>query len=173
MSQTYNATLVLLDYYYVHAHTLSKLFQLIKSSFSQASNHILVLTVRPTWLRNSEFHWWRVVRTSSPKGNDRSPENKQVFSNSSLVNKRFFQLVKGNQLCSQWLTKFWIQSRVVTLLQICQKKKNDALKSQSKIFSMIMCIQNLVEFCPFILKIWSKNQILASIKGHNSVAYLR
>ena len=28
--------------------------------------------------------------TSSPKGNDRSSENKQVFSNSSLVSKRFF-----------------------------------------------------------------------------------
>ena len=36
-----------------------------------------------------------------------------------------------------------------------------------------MCIQNLVEFCPFILKIWSKTQILASIKGHNSVANLQ
>ena len=44
--------------------------------------------------------------TSSPKGNDRSPENKQVFLNSSLVSKRFFQLVKGSQLCSPWLTKF-------------------------------------------------------------------
>ena len=33
---------------------------------------------------------------------------------------------------------------------------------------MIMCIQNLVKFCPFILKIWSKiNQ------GLNSVANLR
>ena len=38
---------------------------------------------------------------------------------------------------------------------------------------MIMCIQNLVKFCPFILKIWSKNLILESIKGHNSVAKLR
>ena len=28
--------------------------------------------------------------TSSQKGNDRSPENKQVFLNSSLVSKRFF-----------------------------------------------------------------------------------
>ena len=36
-----------------------------------------------------------------------------------------------------------------------------------------MCIQNLVEFCPFILKIWSKHQILASIMGRNSVANLR
>ena len=38
---------------------------------------------------------------------------------------------------------------------------------------MIMCIQNLVKFCPFILKIWSKNLILDSIKGRNSVANLR
>ena len=38
---------------------------------------------------------------------------------------------------------------------------------------MIMCIQNLIKFCPFILKIWSKNQILESNKGCNSVANLR
>ena len=37
---------------------------------------------------------------------------------------------------------------------------------------MIMCIQNLIKFCPFI-KIWSKKQILESIKGRNSVANLR
>ena len=35
---------------------------------------------------------------------------------------------------------------------------------------MIMCIQNLFKFCPFILKIWSKNLILESINGRNSVA---
>ena len=38
---------------------------------------------------------------------------------------------------------------------------------------MIMGIQNLVKFCPFILKILSKNQILTSIKGSYSVANLR
>ena len=38
---------------------------------------------------------------------------------------------------------------------------------------MIMRIQNLVKFCPFIRKIWSKNLILESIKGRNSVANLR
>ena len=38
---------------------------------------------------------------------------------------------------------------------------------------MMMCIQNLVLFCQFILKILSKNQILTSIKGSNSVANLR
>ena len=38
---------------------------------------------------------------------------------------------------------------------------------------MIMCIQNLVLFCQFVLKILSKNRILTSIKGINSVANLR
>ena len=36
-----------------------------------------------------------------------------------------------------------------------------------------MCIQTLVSFCKFFLKILSKNQILTSIKGRNSVANLR
>ena len=35
-----------------------------------------------------------------------------------------------------------------------------------------MCIQNLVKFCPFILKILSGNEILTSVKGHNFVANL-
>ena len=34
-------------------------------------------------------------------------------------------------------------------------------------------IQNLVLFCQFVLKILSKNQILTSIEGPNSVANLR
>ena len=38
---------------------------------------------------------------------------------------------------------------------------------------MIMCIQNLVSICLFVRKILSKNQILTSIKGCNSVANLR
>ena len=36
-----------------------------------------------------------------------------------------------------------------------------------------MCIQNLVKFCPLVLKILRGNEILTSIKGHNSVANLR
>ena len=36
-----------------------------------------------------------------------------------------------------------------------------------------MCIQTLVSFCPFVLKILSKNQFLTSIKGRNSVSNLR
>ena len=37
---------------------------------------------------------------------------------------------------------------------------------------MMMCIQNLVSFCQFVLKILSKNRILTLIKGSNSVANL-
>ena len=36
-----------------------------------------------------------------------------------------------------------------------------------------MCLQSLVSFCQFILKILSKNQILTLIKGHNSVVNLQ
>ena len=36
-----------------------------------------------------------------------------------------------------------------------------------------MCIQTLVSFRQFVLKILSKNQILTSMKGRNSVANLR
>ena len=38
---------------------------------------------------------------------------------------------------------------------------------------MLMCIQNLVGFCQFVLKILSGNKILTSIKGRNSVKILQ
>ena len=38
---------------------------------------------------------------------------------------------------------------------------------------MFMCIQNLVGFCQFVLKILSGNEILTPIKGHNSVKILQ
>ena len=37
---------------------------------------------------------------------------------------------------------------------------------------MIMCMQNLVSICLFVLKILNENQILTSIKDRNSVANL-
>ena len=39
--------------------------------------------------------------------------------------------------------------------------------------SMLMSIQNLVRFCPFVLELLSVNKILTSIKGCNSVKILR
>ena len=38
---------------------------------------------------------------------------------------------------------------------------------------MLMCIQNLVTLCQFVLEILRRNEILASIKGSNSVKILR
>ena len=38
---------------------------------------------------------------------------------------------------------------------------------------MMMCIQNLVGFCQFILNILSGNEILKTIKGRNSDKILR
>ena len=38
---------------------------------------------------------------------------------------------------------------------------------------MMMCIQYLVLFCQFVLNILSKNLILISIKGRNSVSNMR
>ena len=38
---------------------------------------------------------------------------------------------------------------------------------------MMMCIQNLVLFCQFVLKILSKNQIVTSIMSRSSVVNLR
>ena len=38
---------------------------------------------------------------------------------------------------------------------------------------MLMCTQNLIGFCQFVLKILSGNKILTSIKGRNSVKILR
>ena len=38
---------------------------------------------------------------------------------------------------------------------------------------MMMCIQNLVGFCQFVLEILSGNEILTSIKGRNTVKILR
>ena len=38
---------------------------------------------------------------------------------------------------------------------------------------MMTCIQNLVGFCRFVLKILSGNEILTSINVHNSVKILR
>ena len=38
---------------------------------------------------------------------------------------------------------------------------------------MMTCIQNLVGFCQFVLKILSGNEILTSIKGRSSVKILQ
>ena len=75
-------------------------------------------------------------------------------------------------LCQLVLKK----NQILTLI----KGRNSVLNLRKQRFtiqmlnlSMIMCIQNLVSICLFVLKILSKNQILTSIKDRNSVANLR
>ena len=41
------------------------------------------------------------------------------------------------------------------------------------LINVLMCIQNLVRFCQFVLEILSGNKILTSIKDRNSVKILR
>ena len=56
---------------------------------------------------------------------------------------------------------------------LCWKfAKNNDLQTTTYILSMIMCKQNLVLIGLFVFKILSKNLILTSIKGRNSVANL-
>ena len=89
-------------------------------------------------------------------------------------------------MCIQNLVKFCpfilkIWSIHVNLIFESIKGRNSVANLRKKqqftiltlILSMMMCIQNLVLFCQFVLKILSKNQILTSIKGRNSVANLR
>ena len=87
-------------------------------------------------------------------------------------------------MCIQNLVKFCpfiLKIRSKNLILESIKGRNSVanlLKKQrftilTLILSMMMCIQNLVLFCHFVLKILSKNQILTSIKGRNSLANLR
>ena len=59
------------------------------------------------------------------------------------------------------------------LLPCCKFTKKQLFTIPTRILSMMMCIQNLVSFCQFVLKILSKNRNPKSIKGSSSVANLR
>ena len=48
-------------------------------------------------------------------------------------------------------------------------EKKWCTKSANKSLPLLMCIQNLIKFCPSVLKILSRNDILTSIKGRNAV----
>ena len=87
-------------------------------------------------------------------------------------------------MCVQNLVKFcpfilqiWSKNLILESIKGCNSVANLQKKQQftllTLILSMMMCLQNLVLFCQFVLKILSKNQILTSIKGRNSVANLR
>ena len=87
-------------------------------------------------------------------------------------------------MCIQNLVKFcphilkiWSKNLILESSKgrnsVANLRKTTMIYILTLILSMMMCIQNLVLFCQFVLKILSKNQILTSIKGRNSVANLR
>ena len=94
-------------------------------------------------------------------------QNKQVAQRATIAHLRaskYFKIVNIFSIGQEQLTP---QSKVGPVLTSFKSVAN------LQFLSMIMCIQNLIKFCRFILKIWSKNQILESMKGRNSVANLR
>ena len=68
--------------------------------------------------------------TSSPKGNDRSSENKQVFLNSSLVRKRFFSIGQGQPTLQSMVDQ--ILNSIKRCNSVANLQKNDALQSQGR-----------------------------------------
>ena len=76
-----------------------------------------------------------------------------------------------------FILKIWIKNLIIESIKgrnsVANLRKKQRFTILTLILSMMMCIQNLVLFCQFVLKILSKNQILTSIKGRNSVANLR
>ena len=68
--------------------------------------------------------------TSSPKGNDRSPENKQVFLNSSLVCKRFFSIGQGQPTLQSMVDQ--ILNSIKRCYSVANLQKNDALQFQRR-----------------------------------------
>ena len=76
-----------------------------------------------------------------------------------------------------FILKIWSKNLILESIKghnsVANFAKKQGFKILTLILSMMMCIQNLVLFCQFVLKILSKNQIQTSIKGRNSVANLR
>ena len=62
------------------------------------------------------------LKTSSPKGNDRSPENKQVFLNSSLVSKRFFSIGQTQPTLQSMVDQILISIKGCNFVANLQKK---------------------------------------------------
>ena len=80
-------------------------------------------------------------------------------------------------LFCQFFLKILSKNQILTSIKgrnsVANLQKKQRFTIPTEILLLIMCIQTLVSFCQFVLKILSKNQILTSIKGHNSLANLR
>ena len=59
-----------------------------------------------------------------PKANDRSPENKQVFLNSSLLSKRLFSIGQGQPTLQSMVDQ--ILNSIKSCNSVANLQKNDA-----------------------------------------------
>ena len=100
-------------------------------------------------------------------------------TNKNLVNDELMMCIQNLVSFCQFVLKILSINRILTSFKGSNSVAN---LRKTKIFNinidlvnvkLIMCIQNLVSVCLFFLRILSKNQILTSIKGRNSVANLR
>ena len=87
--------------------------------------------------------------------------------NVDLVNDNVYKKIWLNSVHSFFRygakTKFLNQLRVVALSRICEKQRFTILML---ILSMMMCIQNLVLFCLFVLKILSDQRTNGPVNAH-------
>ena len=76
-----------------------------------------------------------------------------------------------------FILKIWSKNLVLESIKgrnsVANLRKTTIYDTNVDLVNDDVYIQNLVLFCQFVLKILSKNQILTSIKGRNSVANLR
>ena len=119
-------------------------------------------------LINGELTKTRIVRGSDYSLAIALSEDKDIFRGITLFEK----LMSRNNPYIYQLSK----NQILTSIKGCNSVANlrkMTLYNPNVELSMKMCIQNLVKFCSFILKIRSKNQFLMSIKGPNSVPNLQ
>ena len=80
-------------------------------------------------------------------------------------------------LFCQFVLKILSKNQILTSIKgrnsVANLQKTKIYNTNVDLVNDINVLQSLVSFCQFVLKILSKNQILTSIKGCNSVANLR
>ena len=77
----------------------------------------------------------------------------------------------------QFVLKLLSKNQILTLIKghnsVANLRKTTIYNTDVDLVNDNVYIQNLVLFCQFVLKILSKNRILTSIKGSNSVVNLQ
>ena len=141
-----------------------------------------------------QIYFWSKIITSSPKGNDRSPDNKSSNYFEQFSSKRLINWSKAaNSAVHGWIwPNFKLFRDYIVVFGTCTNEEDptnlqnecarvltslyiDFSDAQGQLTPKISGgippnFEHLVKFCPFILKIWSQKQIIESIMCRKSVA---